>query len=128
MADSGLRIPSDLMKIIEQRQHIWTQYDLSINNKNKLNNLGAGLPAIEIDGPIEKFSTATLIPPDQLQAAVNMLEVELKKIADSKKEIERCKESIREEEARLKRNKIITIVVVVMVLLTIGYFIIMSFG
>lgn len=128
MADSGLRIPSDLMEIIEQRQHIWTQYDLSTNNKNKLNDLGSGLPTIEIDEPIEQFSTATLVPPAQLQVAVNMLEIELKKIADTKKEIERCKDGIREEEARLKRNKIITIVVVVLVLLAIGYFVVMSFG
>ena len=128
MTKSGLYIPSDLMQVIEQRQNLWVAHDQSVNNKSKLDDLGSQFLKVEVDESVEKPLTTTATPPDELRMAVNLLEVEVKKITDIKKEIEQCENGIREEEDRLKRNKIIVIVVVVLVLFAIGYFIFMGLG
>lgn len=128
MTESGLRIPSDLMQIVEQRQALWLEYDQSISNKDKLNDLGSRLLKVEVNEFIEQPLTASATPPDELRMALNLMEVELKKITDIKKEIERCELGIQEEEARLRRNKIIAVVVVILVLLAIGYVILVGVG
>lgn len=128
MAESSLRIPSDLMQIIEQRQALWMEYDLSISNKSKVNELESRLSKMEVDESIEQPLTKNAMPPDELRMVVNLVELEVKKIADIQKEIERHEIAIQEEETRLKRNKMIAIVVVVLVLFAIGYFILVGSG
>ncbi len=128
MTESGLRIPSDLMQIVEQRQALWVEYDQSVSNKGKLDDLGSRLPKVEVDEFIEQPLTTSAVPPDELRMALNLMEVELKKIGGIKKEIEQCEFGIQEEEARLRRNKIIAVVVVILVLLAIGYFILVGVG
>ena len=124
MADSGLRIPSGLMEVVELRQLVWDQYNLSISNQNELDKLRAEIALATTGEEITEPLTQGGEPPDELAEALNLVQAELQKQADIKAEIAQCKISIHEEQARIMRNKIITVAVVVLILLAIGYFIV----
>lgn len=114
-------VTPEMLTLIQERGNIWADFDEAIKNRDTLKSDGHKYKDIEFADPINDSLSGSSIPSAELSAALYRLKDELKKIDGIESEIRQCKKDIQDEEARIKRNKTIAIVVAVIVVLIIAY-------
>lgn len=128
MSSSGLVIPPDLNPVVKERTELWREFDLAIEKREKLNSLASELTGNTPPEPKVEPFTSEALPHQELAATLEHLESDFQAIREMEAEIDSCREEIWDEEARIKRNRIITRVIIVIVVLVVIYAILSGVG
>lgn len=116
----SLILPPEMLTLIQERGNIWVDFDEAIKNRNTLKSEGYKFNDIEFTDPISGPLSSSNLPSSELSAALYKLKDELRKIDGIESEIRRCQKNIQDEEARIRRNKTIAVIVAVIVVLIIA--------
>jgi hypothetical protein len=128
MSNSGLIIPPELHPVVKERSSLWNEFDSAIKKREKLNSLRSQIPEDVPVEPQEETFTFEALPHEELAATLKYLESDLQAIREMESEIDSCRGAIREEEIRIKRNRIATRIIIGMVVLLVIYTILSAAG
>jgi len=116
MADSGVVIPNDLIRVVDTHNNLWDQYDTSAAQASKLSELANTFPGHGSAPPFAPL-TPENTPASELTASLAFVQHELENVSKMNAAIDERREQIRKikSQAQLIVIGIVLLIIVVLV-------------
>ena len=94
MSDSGITVPVDISKLLDERVRVWEDYDQAQSKAKEINQLSLRLSTETPVSIADKLSDG--LPPHEIAESLRLLQVELDGIAKARADVESYHKKIQE--------------------------------